>query len=142
MDRHASFSLHNSLRIWYRYLAIVVASIPAAILAKMLIDAGLSEQTAMLVCAPFALVLAYVLWSLTSRVNKFSSVGKVGQKVILQVSGPRLVMNIAVRNGSPLAASMVFYLLTSPMTPKSGTVSSSGDARVKISANQCLPIFR
>jgi hypothetical protein len=48
--------------IWKRYFAIVLAAIPAALLADMLISRGLSERAAMMIGVPFALALAFLLW--------------------------------------------------------------------------------
>jgi hypothetical protein len=49
--------------IWKRYFAIVLAAIPAALLADMLISrGGLSERAAMMIGVPFALALAFLLW--------------------------------------------------------------------------------
>lgn len=62
MDRHLPSWLRETFRIWSQYLAIVLAAIPAAILAALLIARGLSEQTAMIVCVPVALSMAFVGW--------------------------------------------------------------------------------
>lgn len=64
MDRHLPSWLHDTFRIWSQYLAIVLAAIPASILAALLIARGFSEQTAMIVCVPVALSMAFVGWQI------------------------------------------------------------------------------
>ena len=66
MDRHYPSWLRETLRIWSQYLAIVLAAIPAAFLAALLIARGFSEQTAMIVCVPVALSMAFVGWQLVA----------------------------------------------------------------------------
>jgi len=66
MDRRLPSWLRDTFRIWCQYLAIVLAAIPAAILAALLIARGVSEQTAMLVCVPVALSLAFVGWQIVA----------------------------------------------------------------------------
>lgn len=62
---HRASWLHKTLMVWKQYFAIVLAAIPAALLAETLINrGGLSEQAAMMISVPFALVLAFVLWRL------------------------------------------------------------------------------
>jgi hypothetical protein len=77
MDRHLPSWLRETFRIWGQYLAIVLAAIPAAILGALLIARGFSEQTAMIVCVPLALSMAFVGWQLVALWSR-----KQGQLVV------------------------------------------------------------
>lgn len=61
--------LCNTLKIWSRYWVIALASIPAGVVATGLINAGFSEQKAMLICVPLALLGAVALWQIGVRLN-------------------------------------------------------------------------
>ena len=56
--------LRSTLRVWSQYLAICLASIPAAIVAMLLTSKGLTDQAAALVSVPLALILAFAGWRL------------------------------------------------------------------------------
>jgi hypothetical protein len=60
----SSFWLRDTLRIWGQYLTIVIAAIPATLLAAVLIMLGVSEQRATMISVLLALLCAYGLWRL------------------------------------------------------------------------------
>lgn len=90
MDRHLPSWLRETLRIWSQYLAIVLAAIPAAFLAALLIARGFSEQTAMIVCVPVALSMAFVGWQLVALWSR-----KQRQLVVSAFADTAYQLNIA-----------------------------------------------
>jgi hypothetical protein len=59
--------LRSTLRVWSHYLAICLASIPAAILATILAAQGVSEQITAFISVPLALALAFFGWRLVDQ---------------------------------------------------------------------------
>lgn len=87
--------LRSTLRVWGHYLAICLASIPAAILATILISNGFSEQAAAFISVPLALALALVGWRLAME----PSLSKKREVSVGMLTYPRLpgtkILNIA-----------------------------------------------
>src|SRR5216684_1114726 len=102
MDRRYPSWFLETLKVWSQYLAIVLAAIPAAVLASILIARGFSEQTAMIVCVPVALSMAFVGWQLVvwSR--------KQRQLVVSASRNTAYQMNLIYQLGPPVVTAAGF----------------------------------
>ena len=115
--------LRSTLRVWSQYLAICLASVPAALLAMLLTSRGFTDQTAALVSVPFALILAFAGWQFGVR---FKASGLREDVSDLTSSGTQITWPTP----PPLAATslVIVVVMTHVSNPKISAVGRSRDA--------------
>src|SRR2546423_500702 len=59
--------LLDMLRIWLRYIAVVIAAFPAGLLRFALLKAGMGEYPSLLFSALICLSLTYLIWHVLDR---------------------------------------------------------------------------
>lgn len=83
------FWLHDTLRVWTQYLAIVLAAIPAAALALFLLSRGIPEPLTLLLTVLCALTLALIIQSFISRNSRTKlPTAELHKRYIVTISFP------------------------------------------------------
>lgn len=90
---------HNSWRIWRYYLAIGVATIPAAVAGTLLINFGYSENATIVFCVSFVLLLAtlWKVWEFFTNRKTAASKFYVEIKVHVIASSAKNITVVAMR---------------------------------------------
>jgi hypothetical protein len=67
MAHHELSLLRETLKIWFQYLGVGIASIPAGVLYVLLLRSKVSQNLAIAVCAVTGLLLVFFSWRVIDK---------------------------------------------------------------------------